>query len=363
MNPFYLAFGHSPEVSVQAPGRVNLIGEHTDYNGGFVLPTPIPQSTRVELATREDQKVLLLSSSISTANSTAEYVLGQEYKTRQWSDYIRGVTKILKSEGYPIRGFEAHISSDVPMGSGLSSSAALEVATFRALREAFQLKITDLEIAKLSQRVENEFVGARVGIMDQMVSSLGEPGFALFIDTLDLSSKKIPLPAAASLLVINSGVSHSNAHGDYNTRRAECESACRKLSISLLRETSLERLSQPHTLSEIETKRARHVLTENARVLQALELFSDGDLAQIGELFYASHLSMKNDYEVSIPEIDLLVELAMGEKSVYGARLTGGGFGGSIVALAQAGTGRETAARITEAYAKRSGRKPTILLS
>jgi len=361
---FEQVFGHSASVRTSSPGRVNLIGEHTDYNGGFVLPTAIPQKTMIEISPRDDLKAQIFSSNIE--NSLHEFKVGFEQPTRHWSDYIQGVCKITREHlgDHAIRGFNLRVESTVPMGSGLSSSAALEVSFFKALREAFALKLTDLEIAKLSQKVENEFVGARVGIMDPMASALASEGTALFIDTQSLETKKVLFPVSADLIVINSGVRHSNTHSnagmDYNTRRAECEKACANLGISILRE--LKSLDQLKTLPDLLARRAKHVFTENARVLAAIQAMEENNPVKLGELFNQSHLSMRDDYEVSIREIDLLVETAQKDAEIYGARLTGGGFGGSIVALARKGCGREASSRIARAYEKISGQTATVLV-
>ena len=350
-------------VTTSAPGRVNLIGEHTDYNGGYVLPMTIPQRTVVELKATGGGRATLRSGNLPEHKAVFSYELGREARAGAWADYVQGVTKLLAGEGYILGGFEALVNSTVPIGSGLSSSAALEVAMMRALREAFALDLDDLAIAKLGQRVENEFVGARVGIMDQMVSSLGGDGAALFIDTLDFSFKRVTLPADTDLVVINSGVRHSNSGGGYNTRRSECEQACGLLGVKLLREVPSTGLARVEALPEPLRRRARHVVTENQRVLDAVRAISEGDMKELGRLFVESHKSMRDDYEVSVPEIDLLVELARGESGVYGARLTGGGFGGSIVILARRGTGAAAAERITRAYAAKVPYKPVILVS
>jgi galactokinase len=362
MSDFHILFGRSATVTADAPGRVNLIGEHTDYNGGFVLPTAIPQRTRVEFAPRTDQTVRVWS---SAAESTAEiltYNLGAETKGRGWLDYIQGVTRILQSDGHTLSGFDARIESTVPVGSGLSSSAALSVSLMRALRKAFGLNLEDVQIARIGQRAENEFVGARVGIMDPMAASLADEGTALFLDCRNLRYQRVPLPPGADLVVIHSGVAHNHAAGDYNTRRSECERASVLLVVRQLRDLSLADLPRVNALPEPLNRRARHIVTENDRVQAAVEAMRAGDLVRLGQLFYASHDSMRDDYAVSVPEIDLLVELARAESAIYGARLTGGGFGGSVVMLARAGMGYGVAERITRIYAERSGCKPTILV-
>jgi len=357
---FRTLFGRSPTVTAFAHGRVNLIGEHTDYNGGFVLPTPIPQRTRVELAPRVDRSVRAWSA--NAASDIVEYRLGAESPRRDWLDYLQGVTRVLLAEQHQLSGFDARIESEVPLGAGLASSAALEVSLARAVRDAFALPLDDLALALVGQRAENEFVGARVGVMDQMAASLAVAGSALFVDTRSLDYRPVPLPAAAELVVLSSGLVHQHAAGDYNARRAECERACALLGVAQLRDIGVDELGRLESLPEPLGRRARHVITENARVLAAVEAIQAGDLARLGKLFFASHASQRDDYEVSIPEIDLLVELARAQPDVLGARLTGGGFGGSVVLLVRAGSSRRVAARVAAAYAARAGRAATVLV-
>jgi len=361
MHDFATVFGRPPAVSADAPGRVNLIGEHTDYNGGFVLPTAIPQRTRIELAPRADD-VVRAASTAKDGGAPQTFTLGAEAPGRGWLDYVQGVTRLLSTGGHALRGFDARIDSTVPLGSGLSSSASLSVALMRALRSAFGLTLDDVQIARLGQRAENEFVGAQVGIMDPMAASLADEGTALFLDARSLEFERVPLPKGADLVVLNSGVAHDHAAGDYNTRRAECERACALLGLKLLRELGPADLPRVEALAEPLRRRARHVITENERVLQAVRAMRSGDLRRLGELFYESHASMRDDYEVSVPEIDCIVELARAGGDVYGARLTGGGFGGSVVMLAHAGRGRTAAERVARDYAARSGRTPRVLV-
>ncbi len=348
-------------VVADAPGRVNLIGEHTDYNGGFVLPAAIPQRTRVELVLRVGDHVRGWSATVET-EPEGEYQLGEERPGKGWLDYVQGITATLRSMGHGLGGFDLRVSSEVPMGSGLSSSAALEVAVLRALREAFGLRLDDVELALMGQRAENEFVGARVGIMDQMAASLADENTALFLDTRSLEYERVPLPAEAELIVIHSGVVHRHASGNYNTRREECERAAELLHVTQLREVETRELSRVGKLPEPLNRRARHVVSENARVLEAVAALRAADVERLGKLFGASHASMRDDYEVSAPEVDLLVEMLEREPEVYGARLTGGGFGGSVVALARRETGAAVAERAAARYAAESGRTPEVLV-
>ena len=401
-------------IESYAHGRVNLMGEHTDYNGGWVLPTLIPQKTEVQLRRRNDDLVRvrsdmavrsseaalgshlisrttlpaapdagstfasLASAASSAASSSApsrgtaiagpekfdyEYYLGWESKTGQWPDYVQGATQFLREKGFKLKGFDLTVLSNVPVGSGLSSSAALEVALLKALRQAFGLTFDDIEMAHLGQKIENEFIGARVGILDQMAIGLGRENHALYLDTQLMEYDLIPLPAKAfDLVVINSGVTHNHASGDYNQRRAECEAACKELEIVTLRDLGMSDLAKLDQLDEKLKRRARHVITENARVHQAVQAIKAVDFVSLGQLFYQSHESMRDDYQVSVPQIDLLIELCRAEATVYGARLTGGGFGGSIVAITHLHQGRQLAEKIVDRYAqKQSQFKATIM--
>jgi len=359
---FFDLFGVPPVLAADAPGRVNLIGEHTDYNGGYVLPTVIPQRTRVELAPRPDHVVRVWSANVDEDQRLAEFVLGRETPTRTWLDYVQGVAVALRLRGHQLRGADLRIESAVPIGSGLSSSAALEVSVARALRAAFDLRLDDVELAMVGKWAENEFVGAPTGIMDQMVASLGRPGEALFIDTRSLRTEPVQLPPSVELVVIDSGVRHRLVTGEYATRRSQCEEACRRLGVAELRDVGVADLPGVEALEEPFRRRARHVVTEDERVLQAVAALRANDPAQAGELFYASHASMRDDYEVSVPQVDALVEIASTERDVYGARLTGGGFGGSVVILAKHGEGRRVARRVADRYRRECVEHPTVLL-
>ncbi len=360
MQDFAALFGREPAVTADAPGRVNLIGEHTDYNGGFVLPMAIPQRTAVALAPRRDDVARVASDAVGDA--VVEYRIGREERGRGWIDYVQGVTWALRNAGHVVGGFDARITSTVPVGAGLSSSAALAVAVLRALRTAFELALDDVALALLAQRAEDQFVGAHVGIMDQMAASLADDHTALFIDTREVTVQRIPFPAEAELAVIDSGVPHEHAAGGYNQRRAECEEACRLLRVTSLRDLDVADLGRIATLPEPLARRARHVVTENARVIAAVAAMRSHDLATLGRLFDESHASMRDDYEVSTPDVDRLVAITREDPRVYGARLTGGGFGGAIVALARARTAADVARRATAAYASQTGRHPTVLV-
>lgn len=349
----------SEKFTARAHGRVNLIGEHTDYNGGWVLPTTIPQYTEVMVEASPGKTVIITSS----GDRSYSYNLGEETHTDSWVDYLQGATKLLSDRGEKLSGFRANIESNMPEGSGLSSSAALEISFLKSLKQLFNLNISDVELAKIGQKIENEFVGARVGIMDQMAVSLAKEGEALFLDTRELTYERVPLPLEKmDLLVINSGISHRlSAHdGGYNQRRAQCEEACKILGIAQLRDITFANLAK-QKLPETLMNRARHVVTENERVKQAVEAIRGHNVESLGKLFVESHKSMRDDYEVSIPEIDLLVDLCLKNNNVYGARLTGGGFGGSIVVITKKGMKHKVAENIIPVYEKETGSKGTVL--
>ncbi len=350
-----------PEVVAFAPGRVNLIGEHTDYNGGLVLPTPVPQQTTVELAARPGGRVRVWSAGFSRGRCE-EYALGLEAPRGTWVDYVQGVTAVLGAAGYALGGADLRIASQVPPGAGLGSSAALEVALLRALRAAFSLPFDEVTLARLGQRAEREFVGAPVGIMDQLVSSVGTLGTALFIDARTLETMRVPLPPSAGLVVVDTGVRHAHARGQYRVRRDECARAAAALGVAALGELGLDALPSLAALRPPLDRRARHVVTENARVLEAVDALRRGQLDRLGALFAASHASMRDDFEISTPEVDALVAAAREDPDVFGARLTGGGFGGAVVILTRAGRESVVAARVARQYHEVTGERGAVLV-
>jgi galactokinase len=341
MKTFADVFGRSPAVTAQAPGRVNLLGEHTDYNDGYVLPTAIPQTTRVSMGENAGKQFKVFAADLEQA---AEFTM-KSAPREHFARYVYGCLRELRDHSFEPPPLNIHISSLIPIGVGLSSSAALEVASLRALRQLFRLTLDDVSIAQLGQRAEIRYAGVNCGIMDQMASSLADTRSMLFLDTRTLQRRVLPLPARAEILVINSGVARSLASSKYNERRAECEQAARLLGVKALRDVSdaaaLEKLPQPLR------RRARHVLSENDRVLRAVELT---DVASFGELMNASHSSLRDDYEVSIRQLDRLVELLQDQSAVHGARLTGAGFGGACVALCVEGESRAIGERVLEEY-------------
>jgi galactokinase len=357
---FETLFGRPPEVVREAPGRVNLIGEHTDYNDGFVMPIATPQHTRVELSAAEDEVARVWSASIA-ADRPFTYRLGDERRRGEWIDYVQGVTAAMRSRGLAIRGFAARIESDVPLGAGLSSSASLEIAMVRALGEAFELAIDPIEMARIGHDAETGLVGAPVGIMDQMAASLAAPDAALFIDTRSLAFERLSLPAGAELVVIDSGIKHQHLGGEYRVRRQECVDSAQRLGVRALRDVTEEALAAAALPPPLD-RRARHVVTENARVVEARGALRRGDAKRFGELMNDSHRSMRDDFEVSTPEIDALVAIARQHAEVFGARMTGGGFGGSVVMLVMRGAAREIAKAVATRYRAERGGNPAILI-
>ena len=341
MRTFADVFGKPPAVSAEAPGRVNLLGEHTDYNDGCVLPTAIPQTTCVSIRENGGKQFSLYAAELEQA---AEFTM-ESAPHEHFASYVYGCVRELHDHSFAAPPLNIHISSSIPIGVGLSSSAALEVATLRALRQLFNLPLDDVAIAQLAQRAEIRYAGVNCGIMDQMASSLADTRSMLFLDTRTLQRRLLPLPPQAEILVIDSGVARSLAGSKYNERRAECEQAARLLGLRALRDVAdtaaIETLPQPLR------RRARHVVSENNRVLRAVESING---ASFGELMNASHTSLRDDYEVSIRQLDLLVELLQTQRAVHGARLTGAGFGGACVALCVKGEARAVGERVLEEY-------------
>ncbi len=345
-------------TQASAPGRVNLIGEHTDYNEGLVLPLPIPQRTAVDLARRGDGEVQLESEGFPSA----EYVLGEERRTGDWADHVRGVTWALAEAGHRAGGFAARVRSAIPAGAGLGSSAALEVAVLRALRDAYALQIDDLALGLLAHRAESGLVGARVGTMDHLASSLGRDGEALLIDARTLATLRVPLPPDLALVVIDSGIAHEHATGEYNTRREECAEAARRLGVRALRDANSADIERLRRADPVLARRAAHVVRENDRVRTFVSALRGGELAICGQILDASHASLRDSFEVSLPEIDILVRSLRAQDGVYGARLVGGGFGGSVLGIARPDRASAAARAAADAYGRATGRTPRVLL-
>lgn len=342
MADFHKVFGQPAQASGRAPGRVNLLGEHTDYNQGLVMPLAIPRHVRVQVARSPDTQHRFHSEQLQ---QDVAYEDGQQ-APEGFALYLHGCIEALRGSGHAVPALCVHVDSDVPIGSGLSSSAALEVATLRALRELLGLSIDDEAIARLAHLAETRHAGVNCGILDQMACSLADTDRMLFLDTRSMQRRLVPLPADAAVLIIDSGESRSLAGSGYNQRRAECEEAARLLGLTSLRE--LEQVPAEGTLPANLQRRARHVFTENARVSAAA---AGVDASRFGELMNGSHASLSADYEVSTPALDALAGALQRDPDVHGAKLTGAGFGGACVALVKSGRTQAAAERVMAAFA------------
>ena len=329
-------------VQVSAPGRVNLLGEHTDYNDGYVLPVATPQRTHVQAALSPDDRFHVYSSNLDEgADFDADGALPDGY-----ARYVAGCVRVLRDHGIAVPPVALKVHSDVPIGSGLSSSAALEVAVLRALRSLLGLDLDDVQIARYGQAAEVGYAGVQCGIMDQMAASLADTGHMLFLDTRTLERRVLSMPAGSALIVIDSGVARTLAASKYNERFAECREAARLLGVPMLRD--IDDVGALDMLPPTLRRRARHVVTENARVLAAIATGVDGPA--FGRLMNESHASLRDDYEVSVPALDTLCDMLREEPGVYGARLTGAGFGGACVALCEQGRAAAIADIVTARY-------------
>ncbi len=320
-------FGYPATHIIQAPGRVNLIGEHTDYNDGFVLPCAIDYQTVIACTKRSDRNVRVIAADYG--NEIDEFSLDAPIVThdsQQWSNYVRGVVKHLLKRNKNFGGADLVISGNVPQGAGLSSSASLEVAVGTVFQQLYHLPLDGAQIALNGQEAENQFVGCNCGIMDQLISALGKKEHALLIDCRSLGTKAVPLPKGAAVVIINSNFKRTLVGSEYNTRREQCETGARFFQQPALRDVSLDEFNKvAHELDPVVTKRVRHVLTENARTVEAASALAKGDLKRMGELMAESHASMRDDFEITVPQIDTLVEIVkatIGDKG--GVRMTGG---------------------------------------
>jgi galactokinase len=349
----------------RAPGRVNLIGEHTDYNDGFVLPAAIGFSCWTAVASRDDRKLIIHSENFS---ETIEANLDdlKPFPESTWANYPLAVAWALQQAGNKLQGANMYVAGDVPLGAGLSSSAAIEVSSGFALLDMAGLSIDRTKLALMCQRAENEFVGARCGIMDQFISCYGEADHALLLDCRSLERRVLPIPHEVALIICNTMVKHELGASEYNTRREECEQAVTALrkalpEIRALRDVTAAQLEEHRgLLSAVIYKRALHVVTENERVLRAAEAFQSGAIEKLGQLMADSHRSLRQDYEVSCPELDILVEIAARQRGVLGARMTGGGFGGCTINLVDVSHAQEFQQKVSAAYKSATGLQPDI---
>jgi len=332
---FRQIFDCNPEIISAAPGRVNLIGDHTDYNQGFVLPAAIHMTTTIAVSRRIDREVQTFARGFTKTLDQFSLDNIETCSKETWPNYIRGTIKCLQDISKNFSGINILISGDIPQGAGLSSSASLELALLRAISELYQLNIEGIEAALIGQKAENTFVGCNCGIMDQLIVALGLQGNAMLLDCSDLSYKDIPIPEGSTILVVNSNVKRELVNSEYNTRRKQCESVAKMLSISSLRDLDIENLYKAEELLSDELfRRARHVISENRRVIDAAKAMEDNNLKLLGQLMAESHTSLRNDYEVSTKELDFLVDIistVIG--GAGGVRMTGGGFGGCVVSI------------------------------
>jgi len=365
LRSLHLARFQAEPVLFVAPGRVNLIGEHTDYAEGFVMPAAIDFATLAGISPRTDGKIVLYSENYKEERGFDAAALPAE-ASKHWTDYPMGVVVILTGEGHKIPGFSLSLWGDVPLGSGLSSSAALEVVTALAVLSLIGASYPGPVLARLCQRVENEYVGANCGIMDQFISANGKEDHALLLDCRDLSFKLAPIPAGVALVIANTMVKHSIAGGDYPTRRRESEAACAVINshrgnVPFLRDATLEDLEKwGHEMEPKSLMRARHVISENLRTVAAEKALEKGDLAEVGRLMSEAHWSYSKDFEGSCAEADAMVELAQDIPGLIGARLTGGGFGGCTINLVERSQAKAFAEELGKRYAAKTGIVPQI---
>lgn len=357
--------GIEPQV-VCAPGRVNIIGEHTDYNGGHVLPCAINYQTLISFSPREDNQIHIIAADYD--NQRDSFNISDDIAFNEdtfWSNYVRGVVSVM-AQRYPnLVGVNMVISGDVPQGAGLSSSAALEVGVAKVMSEVSSLTLSNQTLALLSQQAENEFVGCQCGIMDQLISASGNADHALLINCETLAAAPIRLPDNSAVLIVNSNVKRGLVDSEYNTRRLQCETAAKHFGVALLCDIDIDTFDAgKQGLANVELKRARHVVYENHRTLDAADALSKGDIKALGDLMRASHASMKDDFEITTPEIDYLVDVlneAIGDNG--GARMTGGGFGGCVVAVLPSDQVASVCELIESRYFQKTGIKESIYLS
>ncbi len=357
-------YGEPPAVVVRAPGRVNLIGEHTDYNDGFVMPLAIDRAFWLALRPRDDNHVSVRSLNV---NETALFTLTGLHKgSESWGEYVKGVAWALQEAGHTLSGFEGVLISDVPMGAGLSSSAALELAIARAFAEVSKLDWNPAAMALLAQKAENEWVGMNCGIMDQMISAAGQAGHALFIDCRSLAHESVPLPRGTAVVILDTATRRGLVDSAYNERRTQCEAAAEFFGVSALRDVSVADLeargSELETYDPLIYRRAKHIITENERVRQSKNGLRAGDARRVGQLMDASHVSLRDDFQVSSEALDTMVWLARQQDGCWGARMTGAGFGGCAVALVQADKAAKFADKVTRMYTKQMELEPAVYI-
>lgn len=348
-----------------APGRVNIIGEHTDYNDGFVLPCAIRFNTVIACRPNGTNKIRMVAADFD--NQMDEFVISHPvpHSEYHWANYLRGVVSEFLADGHRLMGMDLVVAGDIPKGTGLSSSASLEVCFSYALNELFALGLSRKELAKLSQRAENHFVGCHCGIMDQLISACGEKNSALLIDCRDFSTKAVQIPKSLDLVIINPNVERNLVGSEYNVRRASCEIAARTMGVDALRDADLALLeAHKDTLDDTHYRRARHIITENARVKELIDAFNKHDLQAVHDTLAASHASMKDDFEITTPELDFVADtLNTWLSNAGGARMTGGGFGGCAIALIPKEQTAELCPRLITQYRETYGKPMDIYVA
>jgi galactokinase len=351
-------FGEAPAFVVRAPGRVNLIGEHTDYNDGFVLPMAIDRAVWLALRPRYDRQTSIYSIDYEETDS---FQLDYLEKGSGWLEYVKGVTWSLTEEGYPLLGFDATMGGDVPIGAGLSSSAALEMAVARAYSAICGWAWDPARMATVCQRAEQQWVGMNSGIMDQLISGVGKAGMAVLLDCRTLFPAPVPLPPDAVVVVLDTGTRRGLVDSAYNQRRAECEAAAEFFGVPALRDVTMAMFeARQDELDPVTRRRARHVISENDRTVRATQVMRSGDSAGLGNLMNASHESLRYDFEVTNDALNQIVDCARVHEACFGARMTGAGFGGCAVALVRFGAEADFAEQVAAAYEQASGLEPSV---
>ena len=361
---FTQKFGTEPSLVVQAPGRVNLIGEHTDYNDGFVLPMAIDRGLWLALRPREDDQVSVHS--LDFGQTAVFHLNNLEHTKSGWVEYLKGIAWALQENGYALRGWEGVMAGNVPKGAGLSSSAALELATARAFQQVSDFTWNAAQMARFSQLAENKWVGVNCGIMDQMISAAGQAGHALLIDCRSLDTQLVPLPPAldgsgTAVVILDTTTRRGLVDSAYNERRQQCEAAAAYFGVPALRDVSISQfLAEADNLDPLTRRRAKHVITENLRTLNAAKAMQNADAALLGQLMNESHISMRDDFEITNHELNVMVSIAQAQDGCFGARMTGGGFGGCAVALVHEEKVAGFVTAVSDQYHDQTGLGPKI---